>query len=379
MEKKLRKLYLISFLLSLQYAFTAYINSTVLASYIPVGYVGAVFTVSALISAIGLFKLPRVIEKIGNYGAYLLLTMAGLVSLMGLAYVHSAIFTMLLLSAYLILIYWIAISRDIFIEDYSRDSETGKIRGIFLTVINLSWVFAPLAAGFVIDHFGYGNVYLLAAVFLLPAIMLAGQFKDFKDPEYEKISAGETFRKIFSDKNLKSVYMMNSLLQFFYAIMIIYAPIYLYAGMGFSWETIGIIFVAMLAPFVLIQAPLGSLSDRIGEKGMLYAGFGIMALSTMALSYIGPSPAIWAIMLFVTRVGAATVEVMTESYFFKKIGAKNDALISFYRNAMPISFIAGPVLATVFLFFFPFRQIFLALGIAMALGLFYNYKLKDTV
>jgi len=77
--------------------------------------------------------------------------------------------------------------------------------------------------------------------------------------------------------------------------------------LGFGWENIGLIFTIMLVPFVLVDFPLGRLSDKIGEKKLLITGFLITILFTLIIPFISaPLVWIWAIILFGTRLGAAT-------------------------------------------------------------------------
>jgi MFS family permease len=137
----------------------------------------------------------------------------------------------------------------------------------------------------------------------------------------------------------------------------------------------------MLLPFILIEIPAGKIADRwIGEKELLLAGFIIMALSTMVIPFIGTASFIlWTTILFVTRIGASLVEIMTESYFFKHVKGDDANIISFFRMTRPLAYIAGPIAAIIALQFFPFQYIFLVLGIIMFLGLKYSLALKDTL
>ena len=380
-NKSLKTLYIISFLLSIQYAFTAYINSTYLDRFMGDRAVGLVFTVAATLAVLGLLKMPELLNKIGNYRTFLWLTILSIAGLFGLIVSKNTYLIILLFLIYLIFNYLSIFSRDIFIEDYSDIKSMGKIRGLFLTIINLGWIFAPILAAITVRSFGYQGIYMLAAIAYLPILFIFfRRFHKFKDPVYKKISVRETIKKIWADKDIFRIYTSNLLLQFFYAWMVIYTPIYLNAHLGFSWSQIGIIFMIMLLPFVLIQFVLGRLSDRIGQKKMLYIGFTIMILSTAALSFIGPSSIwVWGIALFITRVGAAIVEVMTETYFFKKVHVNDTDTISFFRNTAPISYIFAPVLASIFFLFAPFNYIFLALSFILLFGLRLTSKIKDTI
>ncbi|HEY4715450.1 MAG TPA: MFS transporter [Candidatus Paceibacterota bacterium] len=381
MNKKLKIIYLIGFCLSTAYAFTAYINSTYLESFVPPQFVGLIFSAAALLAVVCLSEIPKLLSRKGNYKISFWLTLLFLATLLGLSTAKSPFLVVIFFLSFLVLNYLLIFTRDIFIQSYSNKQTTGETRGVLLTAINIGWIFAPLIATFVLEKFGYRSVYILAIIFSLPTLLLLiSNFGDFKDQVYEKIPFWKTIRKIMADKNIRDIYFANFLLQFFYSWMVIYTPIYLHEFMNFSWTEIGFLFVPMLLPFVLLQYPLGKLSDKIGEKKMLYGGFAVMAVSTTILSFLfGSSIFVWALLLFMTRVGAATIEVMTESYFFKKVSARQDETISFFRNTAPISFILGPILAGIFFFFFPFQYLFLALGIIMLLGIYFTKQLKDTV
>ena len=135
----------------------------------------------------------------------------------------------------------------------------------------------------------------------------------------------------------------------------------------------------MLIPFVLVDFPLGRLSDKIGEKKILIAGFLVTIFFTLIIPFISiPAVWIWAIVLFGTRLGAATVEVMSESYFFKEIRERNADEISFFRNTYPISFVIAPLVAIPTLLFVPsFKYLFFVLGAITIIGLFIALRLKD--
>jgi MFS family permease len=84
----------------------------------------------------------------------------------------------------------------------------------------------------------------------------------------------------------------------------------------------------MLLPFVFVQFPLGRLADKKwGEKEILSLGFIIVAIATGLISFIsGGSMILWMTILFITRIGAATIEIMCDTYFFKKV----DCWVTFY-------------------------------------------------
>ena len=103
----------------------------------------------------------------------------------------------------------------------------------------------------------------------------------------------------------------------------------------------------------LIRNGLVYSPDKLGKKDILIAGLVIMGISTLFLPFLGQNVVAWTLLLFLTRCGAALVEIMTESYFFKHAKGKNSNIIGFFRTAVPTSYIVAPVVATLFLLIFP--------------------------
>ena len=117
----------------------------------------------------------------------------------------------------------------------------------------------------------------------------------------------------------------------------------------------------------------------MGEKELLNIGIILIAVSTALLSFIAEANvALWALALFITRIGASIVEVMNDTYFFKQINASDADIISFFRNTRPLAYSIAPLIATVVLFVTDYRFLFLTLGAIMLSGLYFSLQLKDT-
>ena len=375
-------LYSVGFLFALNQALPAYINSTFLTGFATEKAVGMIYAVASVITVVLFFLLPHLLRQFGNYRlAFWLFVLDG-IAMLGLASARSFWPAIGFFICVFIATFLLAFTLDIFLEHYSSNSQTGSIRGIYLTVINGAWVFSPLLAGFILSDGDYWKIYLAGAILILPALfLLRGGFKKFSDPTYKNIAIWSTLKNIWRQRDLFRIFSVSFLLGFFYTWMIIYTPIYLHDHLGFSWQTIGLIFTIMLLPFVLTETPLGKLADKKwGEKEILSLGLVIMALSTAALTFVSStSVALWAALLFVTRVGASAVEIMSETYFFKKVQSSQANIISLYRSARPAAYVIGPLVASILFIFVDFRMIFLALGVIMFGGLWFSLRLKDTL
>jgi MFS family permease len=166
--------------------------------------------------------------------------------------------------------------------------------------------------------------------------------------------------------------------------MIIYTPLYLHNHLNYSYQDVGLMLTLALSAFVIFPYPMGIIADKwLGEKELLVLGFLLMSGTSAVLPILGgthASFATWAIILFVGRVGASTVETMAEAYFFKKIDGHNAGLMGYFRRSRPLAFIAAPILASLLLEFnvVPISGLFGILSGIMILAIYFPLQLRDT-
>ena len=377
---KLKNIFFLGFLLSLQLAFTSYLNSSFISIFSGEKYVSLVYILSSTSSLLVLFYIPKILQKVGEYRFLLWSSGLNALSLLLLSLLKNSAGVIPVFIFYFTLNNLIIFALDELVQIFSKNSSTGRVRGMYLTIINLAWVVAQALSGETLSHFSFSVLYFIA--FMLMAILFISTFfglRNMTDPKYDKVLAWQSFKNFFANKNLARAYKINFLLQFFYVWMVIYTPIYLYTHLGFSWKEISIMFTTMLLPFVLIQFPLGRYSDKIGEKKMLLFGFFIASFATLSLFFIKIHEVwIWALILFCTRIGAAIIEVMSDVYFFKHIKKENDEFIAIYRNTLSVSYVLAPMIALVIFIFIPsFNFIFLILGAFMLSGIYLSSAIKN--
>jgi MFS family permease len=379
MEKKRKIIYLAGFLFSLPIALAAYINSTFISLFVGEKLSGLIYTFGSISSILGLIYAPKIFRKIGGYKFLLLVTALDALSFAILSFSDNKIIiipTFILGFCFNTLIVF---SLDEILKIFSREKATGTIRGAYLALCSLAWILAQLASGTILGNFSFKYIYLVSFIIMTLFLMtIFLKLKHIPDPEYDKVKSLIYIKNFFKDKNLFRAYGITFLLQFFFSWMVIYTPIYLSSHLGFEWKQIGIIFATMLIPFFIIPFNLGKYSDKIGERKLLMLGFFITGLSTISLFLIKENTVfIWASLLFMTRVGGATLEVMSDSYFFKHIKPENEEYIGVYRSASPVAYIIAPLIAIMFFAFIPsFNFIYLILGGLMLSGVYISSKIS---
>ena len=377
----LTAVYLLVCFYTLHVAVPAYINSSFLELLTNQKTVGLVFAGASLVSIVALAWSPRILKSMGDFSTTLIFLTAEVAIFFGLATLKDPVLLIALFIISYALIYLISLDLDLIVESFSKDAATGSTRGLYLTSANIAWVLAPILAAGILRNGDYWRVYMAAAFLLIPALVIfARRLEHFRDPRYRSTPLFETARAVWQSKDLRNIFAASLILNFFFTWMVIYTPVYLHEQLSFPWEDIGIMFSIMLVPFLLLEAPLGRIADRyLGEKELLTLGFVIIAVATMLMSFVTDNAFLtWTALLFATRVGAACVEIMSETYFFKKIDGRDANIISFQRTVRPLAGIIGPLTASALLLFIPFQYLFLALGLITLLGVPFSLGIKDT-
>lgn len=376
-------IYLASFLYSFHYALPLYVESSFIAQFLSTEeMIGVIFSISAIITVISTFFFPRVLRRFGNYHTTLVIMGLETATLLSLAFFTIPLVVICLFILHQALYSLIFLNLDTFVESYSDDHATGSIRGMFMTVLNIAIAVAPFLAGLMLTDHDFWKVYLAAAIFMtLCFLVIVKNFKNYIDPQYLVPKFKDTIKTVRRSHDLHSVIFLHFLLAFFFSWMVIYTPIYLNKHIGLPMSDIlSIIIPVALLPFIFFEAILGRIADtRLGEKEIVTAGFLLMAIATMGLSWItSTSIVVWAIALLITRIGASAVESMIESYFYKKVGPEEINLVTFMRMVRGSAYIIGPLLGSLVLSFINFRFLFFTLGIIVLTSIPYTLTIKDT-
>lgn len=377
--------YLAGFFLAGSGAIAAYVNSSFLGQFVREQDVGMVYALAAGAALLLSFGTSTLIKRFGNRQMIMGLGTINVLTLAGIIYSNSQL-AILYVGVYLTINILLAIHLDLCLESLSNNHHAGQIRGLFLTITNLAWLLSPFIAGQLAELFDYYAIYIIAASSLLTFLYIVRRWL----PEHEvstqaHLNIWQAWQHLqhattSHSQQLKKIIKLDFLLNIFYAIMVVYMPIYLLNYAHFSWSQVGLIFTIMLLPFVLLDFALGSIADKLwGEKEMMIVGLSIMSLATLAVGLSGElSLGLWALLLFATRVGAACVEMMKEAYLFKKIDHRDVNMIFLSRDTYPIAYIVSTLAASWWLAVFPLQSLFIALSLLLLLGFRPALTLRDT-
>lgn len=378
-HKKLKSLSYVSFLLGFSQAVLAYIISSYIKSATGSENIGFFYFTSYILVLITLFGFHKIIKKLGKSNTFFITLGVQTMSLLFLTILPPTNTSIFFLVLYILFGSLTFVCLDVILESFSTDHRSGRIRGLHLMILDAGFILGPFLSTQLLEKYNFQAAFLASMILNLMVLAIAlNKLRGVNHETKEDLSIDDIFKKIIKRKNVLRVYYISFILEFFYAIMIIYSPIYL-KSLGFSWEQVGLIFTVMLIPFIILPYPAGFIADKkFGEKELLIVALLIMGISTFAILFIDtPSILIWAIVLFSTRIGASLIQTLRDSYFYKRIDGHDVHLIDFFRTSMPTAYILAAILSSFILYFYPINYIFIILGIVTLSALWPAFRLVD--
>jgi len=374
-----RFVYGISFFMGLSGALVMYTASTYFSQAWKTDNIGLVYVVLHAFNLFALLFFHRIVFFLGKSATLLTLLVLQIFFAVGLSLGGVSPLASVLLMAFLAFMVLLWVSLDSILESFSIDSHSGRIRGTYLASMNAGLLMGPLLSTTLIESYGYEGLYFIVALFFIILFFLAfAAFRSVNHLIKKRISVRKLIKEIKKRPDILFIYWVSWTLDFFYAILVVYTPLY-FRSLGMSWSDIGIILSLALIPFVLIQYPVGRLADkRLGEKEMIIVALAIIALAVSFMPQIeSTSVLIWGIIMVVGRIGAAFLEILRDSYFYKRIDGENVGMINFFRTSRPIAYILASGLSALLLLFLPLSSVFwLVVGVAV-IGLYPALRLQD--
>jgi predicted MFS family arabinose efflux permease len=161
--------------------------------------------------------------------------------------------------------------------------------------------------------------------------------------------------------------------------MVVYTSLHLVRDIGIDIRNLGVLFSIMLIPFVIGGMPVEKiLSESSRPSRVLAFGFFLLLLGAIApLYYAGSAFLVWALILFISRIGAVILETGAEALFFKVVSEEDIALISTFRLMHPLSYFCAAIIGSSILHFANIVHIFSFVSILMLCMIFFTLTDKN--
>lgn len=371
--RKLYYIYLANLFLGFHYYLIIYVNSSFLSKFVSGSKINLLYIAGAILNIFLFLWAPRILEKIEVKTLAMSIVVIEFLTIFSLSRALSGLPVLFFFVIQQAIGALILYCLDLYLEaEMPNEKNTGSKRAVFLTATNIALVASFGIVSYLARNGSFSGIYLLSALMLLPILVIIGSKLNHKIKSSHRVSMRNTLAFVLKDFDVLRILFGNFLLQFFYSVMVINLPLLLHEQIGFSWSQVGLILIIMILPFLIFEIPVGRMIDRkTGEKEFLFLGFIIMAAVCFTIPFLNQKVFwLWAILLFISRIGAALVEISSESYFFKKVTERHASIVSLFRMTQSFSFIAAPALALPVLYFTSsYSTLFGLLGLICLLGL----------
>lgn len=377
--------YVLSIIINLQAFLVAYSNSTYLEQYATAEVVSLLYTVGSCLSIFAFLFISRILRKVGNTSFTLGIALTLLASLLIMGLSTSPAVIICSFVVFLVASPLLYMTLDVFSEALTGDNEsdTGSRRGLALSLMSLAGAAGPLLLALLVGESDANltRTYIAAsATGVLFITLILIHFRHFTDPVYKEVKVMDTLQVFFDTPKLRTAFLTHLSLQVFFAWTVIYMPLYLATEIGLGWDKVGTIIGIGLLAYVFFEWPTGQLADKYwGEKELMSIGFLILITTLASFSFVSTtSVLIWTAIMFVNRIGAALVEVTTESYFFKHTTGTDANLISFFRLTRPLGLVFGSLIGSAALLYLPFNLVFVVFALCLVPAMLLTTRLIDT-
>lgn len=263
---------------------------------------------------------------------------------------------------------WTALS--ILVKNSSNRQNLGESEGEYFTFVNFGVLVGVLLGGAIAMSSSYNAVFLYAALIFLATYFLSKSMgiKDGLLPHNDnaKIDMLQEAKRFFKDRKLRAAYIANVGLYIWTSASLLYIPIIM-KSLGFDFQKIGIILAVMIAPYLMLEYPVGKLAEKHGSSAFISAGFFAIALASV-LIYLNFGAILSMIFFFfLSFMGAAAIEPLNEmnlnAHSNKKRIFENMAI---FKTSLRLAYFLGPLFAGLFISLFGIKGMFLAFAVIMA-------------
>ncbi|XKT74128.1 MAG: MFS transporter [Patescibacteria group bacterium UBA2163] len=372
----------VNFIFSISLITTTFINSSFLGQFFSPEAISLLYIASSVLAIATMIAAPFIVGRLGVWKTLIISILLLQILILFFGFAATTVAAGLFFMLRTLFARMVPFLLDLYVEAQVKDeSHTGNARGSYITGFSLGAVLGPIIASLLVFGTNYTPAYIFSAIALTPLLWLVVvRLKKLTPTLPEPGHFIRSFKALWTcQTSVRYTMFIHLIFRATTIIYTIYVPLFLVQA-GYSWQVIGIIIAIALIPYLVLEYPLGTIADKfLGEKELMITGLFILSFSTAALSLVPVTYlTLWILPFIFTRVGAAFIEISTESYFFKQVTEKDSALIGIFRMISPLAVITAPVVALVFLPITDLQWLFGFIGATILIGVPLAQRIQDS-
>jgi len=245
-----------------------------------------------------------------------------------------------------------SVALSIFISEFTAKKNLGQEEGRYYTFMNIGLLIGPLLGGYASRYFGNRSVFILAAIFYtLALLILLYQHLYQKNPHITHGKHEEGIKELlgnvkqyFHNKEFRKVFLVALGLNYWWCVSLVYIPLEI-SNLGYPDNVVGWIIALMALPLIFLEKFVGRFADRRGVRVSVLIGFSLLVFFILTFPLFYATPIILLIAFCLVNIGAAWIEPLQETYFFKVAKPEErEKFYGIYNSAQPLSSILSPAI-----------------------------------
>ncbi len=335
---------------------------------------GVLLSIQNFIPLILRIPMSVVVERVGRVKSMIVALIVGGISSVLFIYAQSY-------SQLLLVIAFSSITNSSFnqtamstVSDAAPPMKQGDAMGRYLTFLALGMLIGPALCSRLVGSIGYNGLYWIAAgvpvigVFLL-VFMAPQNIRERQRPEEDTKSIGamESMKMILHNRSVLLLSVCRVSFSSAQAIFLALFSIYAVEQLGFSEATVAMLFTVRGFANTLARYPAGWVSDKIGRKPLLLAGYGLLVVSYTMIAYT-KSLLMLSVALALYGLCWGTRAVSEWAYLTDLVEPEIKTIsISYLSSVFSLGSTIGSAVAGALTLFLPYSSIFM-IGAALNLA-----------
>ncbi len=259
------------------------------------------------------------------------------------------------------------------VSDAAPPMKQGDAMGRYLTFLAFGMLIGPAMCAQLVEQIGYNGLYWISAgvpfVGVMLLVFMAPQNIRQREAQSDKqtIGATESMKMILQNRNVLLLSYCRASFSTAQAIFLALFSIYAVENLGFSEATVALLFTVRGFANTLARYPAGRISDKIGRKPLLIAGYGLLVVSYTIIAYTR-SMLMLSLALALYGLCWGTRAVAEWAYLTDLVEPEIKTIsISYLSSVFSLGSTIGSVAAGVLTLFLPYSSIFM-IGAILNLG-----------
>lgn len=336
---------------------------------------GILLSIQSFIPLVLRIPASVLVERIGRIRSMIVGLLVGGVS--SVLYIYADTYTELLL-----VVAFNSITNSSFnqtamstVSDAAPPMKQGDAMGRYLTFLALGMLIGPALCSRLVEPIGYDGLFWISAAVpfigvLLLVFMAPTSIRERIAPDdAHQVGALDSMKMILHNRNVLLLSYCRASFSTAQAIFLALFSIYAVEQLGFSEATVALLFTVRGFANTLARYPAGSISDRIGRKPLLVAGYGLLVVSYTMIAYT-KSVLMLSIALALYGLCWGTRAVSEWAYLTDLVEPEIKTLsISYLSSVFSLGSTIGSVAAGALTLVLPYSSIFM-IGALLNLGAF---------